>query len=584
MRMARLVPLALVAAATVLSQVHAQTANDWLNLTVIHTNDIHARLDPVNGLGTTCTADDIAKKDCYGGSARHKTLVQQLRQGKQHSLLLDGGDEFQGTLFYTYYKGNVTAEVMNDIGYDLTTVGNHEWDDGPSVLGQFWSKLKMPVVCANIDFSKNPELGKLVKPYHIFEDIGVAVIGYITPTTADISSPGPTVSFTDPIVAVQKYIDELQGKGIKRILALSHNGYDQDQVLASKTRGLDLIVGGHSHSYLGDPKNPLYQGPYPTITKNLDGENTLIVQAYCWGRFIGNLDVSFNPEGKIVAWNGAPVQVEHSIPADQTLDKQVAGWRGEFETWARTVLGVASDNFDMVGCRTRDCLMGNWVADANLQYVRDIVPTKGKGKGKDKKTKHPWADVVILNSGGIRAGFAKGNITVESVMTVSPFGNYVQQTPMKGQEILTSLEGVVLGSRRDNGKPVTSFVQVGGLRFTYDSRQRNSTAKPTITAEIQDRNKRWRKISPKKTYSVVTLDFMLNGGDSIFLKVNRTATIQIERQDQVLMDMVKKAKVIKPFLDGRIRDVAAGVTKRSLNEDDELWPLGRPEHMKRWYY
>ncbi|KAF9945661.1 hypothetical protein BGZ65_010505, partial [Modicella reniformis] len=203
-RIARLVPLALVGTAAVLSQVHAQADNNgWLNLTVIHTNDVHSRVDPVNALGGTCTADDIAKGNCYGGAARHKTLIQQLRKGKQHSLLLDGGDEFQGTLFYTYYKGNVTADVMNDLGYDLTTVGNHEWDDGPSNVARYWEKLKMPIVCANIDFTKNPELAKLVKPYHIFEDLGIAIIGYITPTTADISNSGPTVSFTDPIVAVQ---------------------------------------------------------------------------------------------------------------------------------------------------------------------------------------------------------------------------------------------------------------------------------------------------------------------------------------------------------------------------------------------
>ncbi|KAF9945506.1 hypothetical protein BGZ65_010655, partial [Modicella reniformis] len=336
-RISRLVPLALVATAAVLSQAHAQADDNGLfNLNIIHTNDIHARVDPVNDVGSACTADDIAKGNCYGGTARHKTLIQQLRKGKKNSLLLDGGDEFQGTPFYTYFKGNVSAEVMNELGYNLTTVGNHEWDDGPTIVARYWEKLKMPIVCANIDLTKNPELAKLVKPYHIFTDLGIAIIGYITPTTNDISNPGPTVSFTDPIVAVQKYIDELQAKGIKRILGLSHHGYAPDMELAAKTRGLDLIIGGHSHSYLGDPNNPLYEGPYPTVVKNLDGENTLVVQAYVWGRFIGNLDVSFNREGKIVEWSGAPIQVEYSLPADPAVAKRVDGWRSEFESWTTT--------------------------------------------------------------------------------------------------------------------------------------------------------------------------------------------------------------------------------------------------------
>ncbi|KAF9205042.1 hypothetical protein BGZ49_004556 [Haplosporangium sp. Z 27] len=580
-RLARLT-LVLLAATAVLPQATAQ-ADGWLNLTVIHTNDIHARMDPANGLGVACTADDIAQKNCYGGAARHKTLIQQLRQGKQHSLLLDGGDE--GTLFYTYYKGNITSEVMNDIGYDLSTVGNHEWDDGPGNAARFWAKLKMPVVCANIDFSKSPELATLVKPYHIFTDLGVAVIGYITPLTGGISNAGPTVSFTDPIVAVQKYIDELQGLGIKRILALSHNGYAPDMDLAAKTRGLDLIVGGHSHSYLGDPKNPLYQGPYPTVIKNLDGENTLVVQAYCWGRFIGNLDISFNPEGKIVAWSGAPVQVENSIAGDPTLLQKVDGWRSEFEKWAGTVWGQASGEYSLTGCRTVDCAIGDLIADAMLQYVRNSTFAHG-GKDDRKNPKHPkqpWADVAIINSGGIRAGIPKGNFTTGEAITILPFGSYVLQTPMKGQEILTSLEAVAVGYRNDTGTTVTSFIQVSGMRFTYDP-SRNTTKTAIIKAEIQDKNKKWHNISPHKTYSVVTLDFMLNGGDNIFLKQNRTGTIQYAKQDQVLMEYVEKSKVITPYVDGRIQNAATpALVARQDAELEEEWVRAIPEHLKRIY-
>ncbi|KAG0294665.1 hypothetical protein BGZ98_001692, partial [Dissophora globulifera] len=494
----------------------------WLNLTIIHTNDIHARVDPVNDLGLSCSTDDIAKGNCYGGAARHKVLIHKLRQGKEHSLLLDGGDEFQGTMFYTYFKGNITAEIMNDLEYDLTTIGNHEWDDGPAIAARFWQKLNMPIVCANIDLSKNPDLANLIKPYHVFEDLKLAIIGYITPNTGYISNSGPTIAFTDPVVAVQKSIDELQARGIKRILALSHNGYLEDMDLAAKTRGLDLIVGGHSHSYLGDPSNPLYQGPYPTVVENLDGENTLIVQAYCWGRFIGDLDVSFNPDGKIVAWSGGPIQVEYNFPADPDLLRKIDGWRSEFAAWAQTVLGQASESLDMVDCRTRDCQMGNFVTDAMLRYVRD---QQDSWHGQQP----PWADVAIINTGGIRAGILKGDITNGEVITVAPFGNYVVQTPMKGQELLDTLEAVVEGSRNDTGKVVKGFIQVSGLRFSYDSTQRNLGTK---TAEIQDRTGNWKGIDADQTYSVVTLDFLLRGGDNIFLQQSREDTIQYKTLDQ----------------------------------------------------
>ncbi|KAF9091641.1 hypothetical protein BGX29_010862, partial [Mortierella sp. GBA35] len=416
-RMLRLSPpLLLVTTAAFLAsntvRIQAQT-DGQLNLTVIHTNDIHSHVDPANALGVACTDADISVGNCYGGAARHKTLIQKLRAARKDSLLLNGGDE--GTLFYSYYKGNVTPVIMNELGYDATTVGNHEWDDGPDTVGRFWAKLNMSIVCANIDFSKNPELGKLVKPYTIIEKYDVGLTGYITPTTGDISIAGNTVSFTDPVPAVQKAIDELTAKGVKRIFA-----------------------------------DPMYQGPYPTLIKNLDGEETLIVQAYCWGRFIGNLDISFNPEGKIVSWVGGPVLVEHSLPGDPILLQQVDGWRSEFEVYSKKYLSYAADDFNLDGCYTRDCYMGNFFNDAMLGHVR---------RSAEKTGSTPWPDFAFCNSGAIRSGIPKGNITVENVVTTSPFGNYVVQLPLTGQEVLDMLEGVVVGKNLETGKDVTSFIQ-----------------------------------------------------------------------------------------------------------------------------
>ncbi|KAF9141665.1 hypothetical protein BGX30_004316 [Mortierella sp. GBA39] len=236
---ARLLPLLLATTAALLSQVQDQT-DGWLNITIIHTNDIHSRVDPANALGTACTAADIAAGNCFG---------------------------------------NVTSEIMTEPGYDATTVENHEWDDGPETAKRFWAKLNMPV------------------------------------TASEISSAGPTVPFFNSVEPVQKVMDELTTKGIKRIIAVSHHRYGPDMELAAKTRGLDLIVGGHSHTYLGSLKDSMYQGPYPTLIKNFDEEETLIVQAYCWGRFIGNLDISFNPKGaKSFPTPAAPVLVDHSLP------------------------------------------------------------------------------------------------------------------------------------------------------------------------------------------------------------------------------------------------------------------------------
>ncbi|KAF9278188.1 hypothetical protein BGZ68_008741 [Mortierella alpina] len=565
--------------------------DDWLSLSVIHTNDVHSRVDPANDFGVSCTDDDIETGHCYGGTARHKTVIEGLRKASKHSLLLDGGDE--GTLFYTYYKGNVTAQVMNELGYDLATIGNHEWDNGPETLRRYWPQLKFPVVCANIDFTKNPELGKLVKPYHIFEDIGVAVIGYITNTTGDISNAGPSVSFTDPIPAVQKYVDELQAKGIKRILALSHNGYGPDMELAAKTHGVDLIVGGHSHSYLGDASNPLSEGPYPTVIKNTKGENTLI--AFCWGRYIGHLDVVFNPEGKIVAWAGEPILVENSIPANPRLLKEIDAWRYEFEEWGRTVLGVAKEPFDQNSCKQRECSMGNLVTDAMLEHARTpifskaIVPRDQLALDHPSEESRPWTDFAFINSGGIRSGLPAGNITVEMIMTTSPFGNRLVQAQMTGEEILRMLEAVSAGRYRKSGKQVTSNIQVSGLRYTFDSSQ-PIEASHLHKAEVQGHDQVWTEIVPKKKYWVATLDFLLTGGDNILQPMEGRREIKLEVLDKVLMDYVENRGVVSPYLDGRIKDVAPG--KGALEcygihdkriKTTSVWPAGTPEHIKTQY-
>ncbi|KAF9301183.1 hypothetical protein BGZ74_007023 [Mortierella antarctica] len=541
----------------------------WLDLRVVHTNDVHSRYLPVNDFGVSCTEQDVAEGHCYGGSARHKTVIDRLRSASKHSLLLDGGDEFQG---------NVTASVMNELGYDLSTIGNHEWDDGPANLARYWPKVQFPIVCANVDFTKNPELGKWVKPYHIFEDLDVAVIGYITNTTGDISNAGPTISFTDPIPVVQKYVDELEAKGIKRILALSHNGYGPDMELAAKTHGVDLIVGGHSHSYLGDPKNPNYEGPYPTVIKNLKGENTLIVQAFCWGRYIGHLDVVFNPEGQIVSWEGAPVLVEYSVKPDQHLAAEVDDWRNAFEEWGKTVLGYATESFDQGSCKQRECTMGNLVADAMLLHARTPILQKG---GQDPETEtRPWTDFAFINSGGIRSGLPQGNITIEEIMTTSPFGNGLVQTQMTGAEILAMLKAVSAGRYKDTQKLVTSNIQISGLRYSFES-SKPLAETHLIKAEIQGYDNVWREISENQKYWVVALDFVLGGGDNILERKERKGT-KLALLDAVLMDYVQNKGSITPYLDERIKDVSkAGSSLASRMV--ESWPPGTPEHIKSRY-
>ena len=184
----------------------------------------------------------------------------------------------QGTLFYSFYGGEKIAETINQLGFDGMTLGNHEFDGGDDKLGAFLQNLTFPIISANI-VSDHPVLNKTIKPFHIYEQFGLAVIGVTTPDTPSISSPGKGTLFTDVTIAVQNTIDLIKSTtNITRIAAITHIGYDEDQKLAEATTGLQLIMGGHSHTPLGNFTGAV--GEYPTIKKNKDGDEVFIVTAY----------------------------------------------------------------------------------------------------------------------------------------------------------------------------------------------------------------------------------------------------------------------------------------------------------------
>ena len=251
-----------------------------------HVNDVHAHLDHFSSSGTDCTRPE---RGCFGGYSRIKHVVDDTRPGHPNSLFLNAGDEFQGTLFFSYYGGEKIAETINQLGFDGMTLGNHEFDRGDDVLGEFLQNLTFPIISANI-VSEHPALNKTIKPYHIYEEHELAVIGVTTETTSGISSPGEGTKFTPAIEAVQNTIDHIRSTtNITRIVALTHIGYEEDQKLAEQTTGLYFVMGGHSHTPLGDFEGA--EGPYPTIKTNKDGEEVFIVTAYRWGEYLGYIDV-----------------------------------------------------------------------------------------------------------------------------------------------------------------------------------------------------------------------------------------------------------------------------------------------------
>lgn len=257
-----------------LNKRYIDADGNW-NQSFFHINDVHAHLDEFRSSGTDC---EDPSRGCYGGYARVSTVINEIRPTLNSSLFLNAGDEFQGTLFYSYYGGEKIAETLNQLGFDGMTLGNHEFDGGDDMLGEFLENLTFPIISANVN-SDNPALNRTIQPYHIYEEFELAVIGVTTPTTPGISSPGEGTTFSNVVEAVQNAIDEIrETTNITRIAALTHIGYEEDQELAQSTTGLYLIMGGHSHTPLGTGEDE--EGPYPTIIRNMDDEEVFVVTAY----------------------------------------------------------------------------------------------------------------------------------------------------------------------------------------------------------------------------------------------------------------------------------------------------------------
>ncbi len=453
------------------------------SLTILHTNDFHARFEPISKYDSGCGAEDNAEGKCFGGSARLVTAVAEARARTNNSILVDGGDQFQGTLFYTYYKGKLAAEMMNKLGYDAMTVGNHEFDDGPEVLRGFMDAVDFPVLMSNADVSGEELLaGKLAKST-VIERGGqkLGMIGLTPQDTDELASPGPNIIFSDPVNAVQGEVDKLTDMGVNKIIVLSHSGYVVDQAVAAGTTGVDVIVGGHSNTLLSNT-NERAEGGYPTVVGA-----TAIVQAYAYGKFLGELNVTFNDAGEITEAVGEPIIVDGAINEDAATKARIAEAAAPLEEIRNKVVANAADAIagDRAICRVQECAMGNLVADAMLDRVKD-----------------QGVEIAIANSGGIRASIDAGEVTMGEVLTVLPFQNTLSTFRISGATLVAALENGVSQVEEVKGR----FPQVAGVSFTFN-------ASAEVGSRISNVMVGGAAVDLAKMYGAVSNNYVRNGGD-----------------------------------------------------------------------
>ncbi|MFD3191979.1 bifunctional metallophosphatase/5'-nucleotidase [Sedimentitalea sp. HM32M-2] len=466
----------------------AGTAAADYALTILHTNDFHARFEPISKYDSGCEAADNAEGKCFGGTARLVTAIAEARARSGNAILVDGGDQFQGSLFYTYYKGQVAAEMMNKLGYDAMTVGNHEFDDGPEVLRGFLDAVTFPVLMSNADITAEALLnGKLPKST-VIERGGekLGLIGLTPQDNDDLASPGPNITFSDPVAAVQTEVDALTAQGVNKIIVLSHSGYALDRRIAAETTGVDVIVGGHSNSLLSNVQDGAV-GPYPTMVNE-----TAIVQAYAYGKFLGELNVRFDSEGRLIEATGEPLVMDATVSEDSVTVARVAELAQPLDEIRNTVVATAAapieGNRDI--CRVQECQMGNLVADAMLARVAD-----------------QGVQIAIANSGGLRASIDAGEVTMGEVLTVLPFQNTLSTFEISGQVVIDALENGVSQVEEVKGR----FPQVAGLKYSWDSAVAPNAGR--ISEVLVATPAGYAPIDPAATYLVVTNNYVRNGGD-----------------------------------------------------------------------
>ncbi len=500
----------------------AGTASAEYSLTILHTNDFHARFEPISKYDGPCSAEDNDAGECFGGTARLITAVEEARARSNNSILVDGGDQFQGTLFYTYYKGAMAAEFMNQLGYDGMTVGNHEFDDGPEVLRGFMDAVEFPVLMSNADVSGEPLLADVLMKSTVIERGGekIGMIGLTPQDTDELASPGDNITFTDPSGAVQSEVDKLTADGVNKIIVLSHSGYGVDQAVAANTTGVDVIVGGHSNTLLGDSDRA--SGPYPTMVGD-----TAIVQAYAYGKFLGELNITFDDAGVITEANGAPILIDAAVGENEGAKARIAELAAPLDEIRNKV--VAETASEIVGvreeCRAVECAMGNLIADAMLERVKD-----------------QGIQVAIQNGGGIRASIDAGEVTMGEVYTVLPFQNTLSTFEVTGDVLLAALENGVSQIEEGAGR----FPQVAGMTFTVD---------PAAEAgsRISDVKIGGADLDPAATYGVVSNNYVRNGGDgyAMFKDAANAYDFGPDLAD-VTAEFIAASSPFTPYKDGRI--------------------------------
>ncbi|ENO74523.1 5'-nucleotidase [Thauera sp. 27] len=524
-------------------------------LAILHINDHHSNLDEASAtlrLATDASGTRSNVSVGMGGFPRVVTAIDELATRHGNVLKLHAGDAITGTLYYTLTEGKSDADLMNEVCFDAMAVGNHEFDAGDAGLRSFIDDLwasptcRTPLLSANLSLRAGSPIGSDgVRPAVVIERGGerIGIIGLtIADKTQNASRPDPGTRLLDEREAAQREIDRLHAQGIDKIVLLTHMGYAQDQALAAQLSGVDVIVGGDSHSLLGDDSLRNYGlspvGAYPTVAADKDGNTVCIAQAWQYSAVVGELEVVFDGRGKVKSCGGqphvligstlgtlsgdaltfaqadlarqpalrvtAPNAQAASVLADYT--RQVTDFGAEPVANAQTNLclrrvpGTARDGSRsrLAGCNDDPHVIAHG-GDVQ-QLVAEAFLRQGQRFG--------GADISLQNGGGVRVDLAMGTVTVGNIYTVLPFKNTLVALDMSGAEIRAALEDAMQSVVAGN---TGSYPYAGALRWQVDLRQPRGGRISAL--EHRNAGGSWVALDDSARYRVITNDFIADGQD-----------------------------------------------------------------------
>ncbi|XP_075718221.1 5'-nucleotidase [Rhinoderma darwinii] len=520
-------------------------------ITILHTNDVHARVEQTNKDSGKCGNP----ADCYGGVSRRLTKIKDIRGNHKNVLLLDGGDQFQGTIWFNVYKGDEASYFMNYLKYDAMALGNHEFDNGVSgLLSPFLMNVQFPVLSANIKSDQHiaSNITGYFQPYKIL-DVGgerIAIVGYTSKETPVLSDPGPHLIFEDEISVLQLEVSKVLTLGVNKVIALGHSGFETDKLIAQKVRGVDVVVGGHTNTFLytgTPPSNDVPVGKYPFIVNSDDGRSVPVVQAYAFGKYLGYLNVTFDDKGNVLHSSGNPILLDNSIPEDPELLVEINKWKEKLTNFSAQEIGktLVFLNGSSLECRFRECNLGNLICDAMI-YNNIRNPDEVR-----------WNHVslCIMNGGGIRGSIdeksSNGSITLEDLLSVLPFGGTFDLIEVKGSTLKKAFEHSV----NRYGASTGEFLQVGGIKVVYNTN--NDPGERVVRLQVictKCRVPRYIPVQMDEVYKIVLPAYIAEGGDGFSMLKNESLKHDSGDLDAAVVgNYIRKMLRVYPGVEGRIQ-------------------------------